>query len=191
MLFKNSVRTSKRTPHFTITRINWLMLFKFNKASNYLALCKIPVICSFATWFKPSPVNTNRCVDWMNQLICYTRIVVHVNVVRLCLWTASASGPIVRPQVIYEHGEPRWNDIDRVKPKNSGKTCPSATLFTTNSTWSDQAANPASALRGRRLTAWAMAPYVNYYTDYVPNVWTTYGTKLWAECVCLKTIVLG
>jgi hypothetical protein len=28
MLFKNSVRTSKRTPHFTITKINWLMMFK-------------------------------------------------------------------------------------------------------------------------------------------------------------------
>jgi len=30
MLFKNPVRTSKRTPHFTITNINWLTLFKFN-----------------------------------------------------------------------------------------------------------------------------------------------------------------
>jgi hypothetical protein len=28
MLFKNSVRTSKRTPHFTITKINWLAQFK-------------------------------------------------------------------------------------------------------------------------------------------------------------------
>jgi hypothetical protein len=28
MLFKNPVRTSKRTPHFTITDINWLTLFK-------------------------------------------------------------------------------------------------------------------------------------------------------------------
>jgi hypothetical protein len=28
MLFKNPVRTSKRTPHFTIAKINWLMLFK-------------------------------------------------------------------------------------------------------------------------------------------------------------------
>jgi hypothetical protein len=28
MLFKNSVRTSTRTPYFTITKINWLMLFK-------------------------------------------------------------------------------------------------------------------------------------------------------------------
>jgi hypothetical protein len=28
MFFKNSARTSKRTPHFTITKINWLTLFK-------------------------------------------------------------------------------------------------------------------------------------------------------------------
>jgi hypothetical protein len=28
MLFKKSVRTSKRTPYFTITKINWLTLFK-------------------------------------------------------------------------------------------------------------------------------------------------------------------
>jgi hypothetical protein len=28
MLFKNSVHISKRTPDFTITKINWLMLFK-------------------------------------------------------------------------------------------------------------------------------------------------------------------
>jgi hypothetical protein len=28
MTFKNSVLTSKKTQHFTITKINWLMLFK-------------------------------------------------------------------------------------------------------------------------------------------------------------------
>jgi hypothetical protein len=28
IIFNNPVRTSKRTPHFTITKINWLMLFK-------------------------------------------------------------------------------------------------------------------------------------------------------------------
>jgi hypothetical protein len=33
MLFKDPVRTSKRTPHFTITKINWLTLFKFNRFS--------------------------------------------------------------------------------------------------------------------------------------------------------------
>jgi hypothetical protein len=38
MLFKNSVRTSKRTPHFTITKINWLTLFKF-KHDDYGRIC--------------------------------------------------------------------------------------------------------------------------------------------------------
>jgi hypothetical protein len=28
IIFKNSVRTSKRTPTFTITKINWLTLFR-------------------------------------------------------------------------------------------------------------------------------------------------------------------
>jgi len=28
IIFKNSVRTSKRTQHFTITKTNWLMQFK-------------------------------------------------------------------------------------------------------------------------------------------------------------------
>jgi hypothetical protein len=28
IIFENSVRTSERTPHFTITKFNWLMLFK-------------------------------------------------------------------------------------------------------------------------------------------------------------------
>jgi hypothetical protein len=28
IIFKNSVRTAKKTPHFTITKINWLALFK-------------------------------------------------------------------------------------------------------------------------------------------------------------------
>jgi hypothetical protein len=28
MLFRNPVRTSKRTPYFTITKFSWLMLFK-------------------------------------------------------------------------------------------------------------------------------------------------------------------
>jgi hypothetical protein len=28
LIFENSVRTAKKTPHFTITKINWLTLFK-------------------------------------------------------------------------------------------------------------------------------------------------------------------
>jgi hypothetical protein len=38
-----------------------------------------------------------------------------------CLWIAAADGPFVHPQVIYEYGEPRCNNIDGEKPKNSEK----------------------------------------------------------------------
>jgi hypothetical protein len=41
MLFKNSVRTSKRTPHFTITKINCLTLFKFNTVISLYKRCSI------------------------------------------------------------------------------------------------------------------------------------------------------
>jgi hypothetical protein len=41
-----------------------------------------------------------------------------------------------------------WNEIDRGKPKYSGKTCPSAALSTTNPTWIGPGSNPG--LRGER-----------------------------------------
>jgi hypothetical protein len=43
-----------------------------------------------------------------------------------------------------------WNEIDRGKPKNSGGK-PSATLSTTNPTWTDPGSNPG--LRGGRPAA--------------------------------------
>jgi hypothetical protein len=52
------------------------------------------------------------------------------------------------PQMIYEYGQRWWNDTDRGKPKNSEKTCPSATLSTTNVTRTDPGANPG--LRGEK-----------------------------------------
>jgi hypothetical protein len=53
--------------------------------------------------------------------------------------------------------EHQWNEIDRGKPKTRRKTCSSATLSTTNLTWTWPGTEPrASAVRGRRLTAWAM-----------------------------------
>jgi hypothetical protein len=53
------------------------------------------------------------------------------------IWTAATNGPIVHPPYDNEYGEPRWNDTDRAKPKNSEKTCPSA-IFPTNPTRIDQ-----------------------------------------------------
>jgi hypothetical protein len=38
--------------------------------------------------------------------------------------------------------EHQWNEIDRGKPTTRRKTCPSATLSTTNSTWTDLGLNP-------------------------------------------------
>jgi hypothetical protein len=44
--------------------------------------------------------------------------------------------------------EHRWNETGRGKQKYWGKTCPSATLSTTNLTWTDLGSNPG--LRGER-----------------------------------------
>jgi hypothetical protein len=43
--------------------------------------------------------------------------------------------------------EQRWNDTDRGKPKNSEKTCPSATSPTTNTTGLSWARTQAAAVR--------------------------------------------
>jgi hypothetical protein len=43
----------------------------------------------------------------------------------------------------YEFGERRWNDmLSEETRRTRRKTCPSATLSTTNPTWIDQGANP-------------------------------------------------
>jgi hypothetical protein len=49
MIFKDSVRTSKRTPHFTITKINWLMLFK--------------EIIAVYSENQAKPINTKCCIN--------------------------------------------------------------------------------------------------------------------------------
>jgi hypothetical protein len=57
-----------------------------------------------------------------------------------CRWGETVSelrcltGELFFPWMIYESGEPWWNDIDRGKVKKSKKSSPSATLSTTNST---------------------------------------------------------
>jgi hypothetical protein len=51
------------------------------------------------------------------------------------------TGLLLIPRVIYEYGKPRWNDTDRENRLTRGKTYPSATLSTTNPTWTDPGAN--------------------------------------------------
>jgi hypothetical protein len=58
------------------------------------------------------------------------------------------------PQMVYDYGQPWWNDTDRVKPENSRKNlsqCQSVSHGLTH------ARTRASAVRSRRVTAWAMA----------------------------------
>jgi hypothetical protein len=52
------------------------------------------------------------------------------------------------PQVIHEHGEPRWNDINRENRITPKKICPSATLSTINPAWNNPGTN--SDLRDER-----------------------------------------
>jgi hypothetical protein len=47
--------------------------------------------------------------------------------------------------------EHQWNEIDRGKPTTLRKTCPSATLSTTNPTWTDPGSN-AGLRSGRPAT---------------------------------------
>jgi hypothetical protein len=49
----------------------------------------------------------------MNKLVFGRTDDDHVYGVRLCLSTAVTNGLLCISQVIYEHKEPWWNDIDR------------------------------------------------------------------------------
>jgi hypothetical protein len=52
------------------------------------------------------------------------------------------AGLLFIPQMILDHGELRWNDIDRERPKYSEKSRPRATLSITKFTWTEPGANP-------------------------------------------------
>jgi hypothetical protein len=44
--------------------------------------------------------------------------------------------------MIYEYGEPQWNDSDGTTKELKRETCSSATLSITNPTWTDLGVNP-------------------------------------------------
>jgi hypothetical protein len=71
------------------------------------------------------------------------------------LQTATTSGPIVHPAMIYEHGEQQWNDINRGKPNNSEKNRSQYHTVHLKSDMDDSKTR-ASGVRCRGLTAWAM-----------------------------------
>jgi hypothetical protein len=116
-------------------------------------------------------------------------------------------GPIVRPGVRMNKGmsewmngwmkklffyvgmwSPRWNDIDRENRRTRRKTCPSATLSTTNLTGLTRAA----AVWGRRLTAWAMSrPKYNWIVTYFClKLQLICCQAMWIYAVFKKIIIL-
>jgi hypothetical protein len=74
-------------------------------------------------------------------------VVVHVDGVRRCLWTAASNGSIVYPPDD-EYGQSRWNDTDREIPKSSGKKLSQCHFVHHRSRRTDPGAN--LALRGER-----------------------------------------
>jgi hypothetical protein len=95
------------------------------------------------------PSNNFRSIGWI-----VINLVVHVDGVRLCLWTAAAV-----PRVICEYGEPRWNDVDRGNRGTQREICRGASLSATNPTWNDLGANPV--LRCERLATNRLSQSLN------------------------------
>jgi hypothetical protein len=95
----------------------------------------------------------------VTSLICVVSFLVSWGGVRLSpLGTSANILPIVpAPEDRWWVWRSRWNENWQGKPKYSEKTCPSATLFTTNPTWPDLGSNPGRRGGKRRLTSWAMA----------------------------------
>jgi hypothetical protein len=78
-----------------------------------------------------------------------------INGVRLRLWTASTNGSIVHPPD-NGYGERRWNDIDRIKPKNSKKNL-SQSHFVHHKSHVD--------LPGREPVQMAYKKIINFWTE--------------------------
>jgi hypothetical protein len=82
----------------------------------------------------------------ISEIVCIFCVenIIHVMSVGLDnvseLWPPT--GLLFIPQIINGQGEPRWNDIDRVKWKNSEKNLSQCTLSTTNPMWTNWATDP-------------------------------------------------
>jgi hypothetical protein len=80
--------------------------------------------------------------------VLYTSVVVYIERGQAVCQLRSPMGLLFIAQMIYEYGEPRWNDADRGKSKNLDKTCRRAILSTTNPIWTEPGVKPR--LRGER-----------------------------------------
>jgi hypothetical protein len=71
------------------------------------------------------------------------------------------TGLLFIPQIIYEYGEPWWNDIDSEKPNKFGeKPVPVPLCPPQISHGLTREQTRASAVKGQRLTVWATARFI-------------------------------
>jgi hypothetical protein len=92
------------------------------------------------------------------------------------------------PRMIHECGERRWNDIDRRKPKNSEKNLFAVPLCPPQIPHGlTRARTRDFAVRGRRLTAWAMTwPEVLYFMEFFLSSVKTLNQMVTAPCQGLQ-----
>jgi hypothetical protein len=82
-------------------------------------------------------------------LVLVVVVVVHVDDVRLCPWTAAPRW--------YMIGKPRWNDIDKETDELEEKPAPVLLCLPQIPHGLTPLLSQASAVIGQRLTAWSMA----------------------------------
>jgi hypothetical protein len=94
-------------------------------------------------------------------------------------------GILFIPYDIYMYGQPQWADTDMENRRTRRKTCPIATLSTTNPTWTDLDAN--QGLHSERLA-------INSSTLSTTNpMWTDLNANqgLHSERLAINSMSLG
>jgi len=76
---------------------------------------RLPFPSPYAVTTQKINIDTLSFARSSNPTLVDVFVVVHVDGERLCLCTAATKGLLFIPQIKYEYGEPRWNDIDRRK----------------------------------------------------------------------------
>jgi hypothetical protein len=123
----------------------------------------------FSVWWYSIAVAKKVLKTYMPNLINYFDYWERGGIQLGPLGTSAINWPIVPALGDYEDGE-----FGRGKLKHSEKTCPSATLSTTNPTWPDRARTQAAAVGSQQLTAWTVArPYVQLNSHFVKHWITT------------------
>jgi hypothetical protein len=90
-----------------------------------------------------------------------------------CIWTGAINGPLYIPQMIYEYGEPRRNDIDGGKSNNSEKNLSLCHSVQIKSHLGRPGREPRPATKKRNCTStcYARTAFITRYTYFSNKFW--------------------